>query len=534
MVIGGGITGCGIALDAQSRGLKTALIDKGDFASGTSSKSSKLVHGGLRYLEQHEFRLVYESLHERQRLLKNAPHLVEPQPFLIPLFGKGGIADRTIARTYATALWIYDLTGGLRIGKRHKRISKAEASAHLPTLRTEKLAAGFIYYDARVDDARLTLTVAKTAALKYGACVANYVKATNFIKDSNGKITNVAIAGDAIDEGSSISCRWVVNATGVWADELRTIDEGVPEHSIRPAKGIHITVPFDKLPCDIAAVIPVRQDHRSIFIIPWAWGNQTYIGTTDTDYSGPLDDPECTSEDVEYLLNAVNSFVSDPISPSDVIGIWAGLRPLVSSGPKSKRSRTADLSRRHHISVSPSNLLTITGGKLTTYRQMAQDCVDEVLVSIDRPKIKCQTKQLKLIGSESYDLAQLEKQANQLNLSSEMIGILKRRYGAQAIEVIKLCESDPSLANQLISGANYLKAEVVYGIRFEMAQTIEDIVARRTRALLVEQPNLLESIDEISQLIAQELGWDEPTRQMELKNFVEGARRRSEHAGLLI
>src|SRR3984885_14393522 len=265
LVVGGGVTGAGVALDAASRGLKTALVEKLDFASGTSSKSSKMVHGGLRYLQQREFRLVYENLAERQRLLDNAPHLVSPLPFLIPLFGRDGVVSKAVARSYATALWLYDLPGGLRIGARHKRVNKEQTLAHLPTLRTEHLVAGFLYYDARADDARLTMTVARTAALDHGAVVANYAEVARLLHDAGGTVTGARIRpvapGDEDRDGGlgefDVHASVVVNATGVWADDVRALDEGTHPHSLRPAKGVHVTVPADRLPCDIAAVIPV-------------------------------------------------------------------------------------------------------------------------------------------------------------------------------------------------------------------------------------------------------------------------------------
>ncbi|HXW31618.1 MAG TPA: glycerol-3-phosphate dehydrogenase/oxidase, partial [Acidimicrobiales bacterium] len=297
LVIGGGVTGCGVALDAAARGLSTALVERHDFASGTSSKSSKMVHGGLRYLQQRDFRLVYESLHERQRLLDNAPHLVTPLPFLIPLFGHKGVVSKQVARAYSTALWLYDLTGGLRIGKRHQRLSKAEALAHLPTLRTDALVAGFLYYDAQADDARLTLTLARTAALEFGAVLANYAPATALLHDASGKVCGARIApslpvpGAPAEPEIEVRASVVVSATGVWADDVRALDESHHPHSIRPAKGIHVTVPAAALPADIAAVVPVAGDRRSIFVVPWPDGEDVYVGTTDTDWDGGFDDP---------------------------------------------------------------------------------------------------------------------------------------------------------------------------------------------------------------------------------------------------
>ena len=383
LVIGGGITGAGVALDAASRGLRTALVEKDDFASGTSSKSSKMIHGGLRYLQQREFRLVYENLAERQRLLDNAPHLVSPLPFLIPLFGRDGVVSKTVARSYATALWMYDLTGGWRIGERHRGSRRTEALAHLPTLNTDHLVAGFLYFDARADDARLTLTVARTAAFEFGAVVANYTPVVRLTTDADAKANGAVVRPVPDDEASEfpIRARIVVNASGVWADDVRALDEGRIPTPSGPAKGVHVTVPADRLPCDIAAVIPVPKDKRSIFVVPWPETDLVYLGTTDTDYHGPLDDPACTPEDVDYLLDAANAITTSHLTRADVTGVWAGLRPLLAPPDKGGHvsERTADLSRRHTVSTSSHGVVTVTGGKLTTYRKMAQDTVDVVV-----------------------------------------------------------------------------------------------------------------------------------------------------------
>ena len=378
LVIGGGMTGTGVALDAASRGLRVALVEKDDFASGTSSKSSKMAHGGLRYLQQREFRLVYENLAERQRLLDNAPHLITPLPFLIPLFGHEGVVSKTVARSYSWALWLYDLTGGYRIGKRHRRIGRHEALEHLPSLHTDRLVAGFLYYDARGDDARVALTLARTAALSFGAVAANYAPVDGFLHDEAGRVIGARVAprrmGDEPDRDPiDVRANVVVNATGVWADEVRSLDEGDEPASLRPAKGIHITVPRSRLDCDIAAVIPVPKDKRSVFVVPWPEADLVYVGTTDTDYQGSLEDPECTPDDVDYLLDAVNGSTSAALTRADVTGVWAGLRPLLAPrGGRRISARTADLSRRHSVHTSASGVITVTGGKWTTYRKMAR------------------------------------------------------------------------------------------------------------------------------------------------------------------
>jgi glycerol-3-phosphate dehydrogenase len=485
VVIGGGITGAGCALDAASRGLRTALVERYDFASGTSSKSSKLVHGGLRYLQQREIRLVYEGLAERQTLRRIAPHLVRVQPFLLPVFSSDGLINRRLARALGTAMWMYDLTGGLRIGKLHRRITKDVALEHMPTLKGSRLASAYIYYDARADDARLTLTIARTAA-EHGAAVVNDAAVVGFEKDPTGRVHGVRVVVDGAEV--LVRTRAVVNATGVWSDNVRALDEGRHPDSIRPAKGVHITVPWAKVRNDIAAVIPVPKDRRSVFVVPW--GDFTYIGTTDTDYDGPLDDPKCTHDDVEYLLRAINGVVTTPIRETDILGTWAGLRPLVK---RAGSERTADLSRRHSVTTSPSGVVTVTGGKLTTYRRMAADAVD----TVTRPlgvKTRSRTARLPLSGARGWDTA---------GLSTHLSG----RFGSNGEAVQRLVQEDPKLGEPIVRGLEYSKAEVVYAARVEMARSVDDVLARRTRARLLARDASAEAADEVARLIAPYLGW---------------------------
>ncbi|MGH8997935.1 MAG: glycerol-3-phosphate dehydrogenase/oxidase, partial [Acidimicrobiia bacterium] len=474
VVVGGGITGAGVALDAASRGLRTALVERGDFASGTSSRSSKLVHGGLRYLDQREFKLVYEALAERQRLMRLAPHLVRLLPFLIPVFGEGPGAA-AYSRAVGAALWMYDLTGGARIGRIHRRLSPHEALAHMPDLDASRLAAGFLYYDARADDARLTLAVIRTA-VHHGAVVANYCEATGLPADpGSGRLVGVD-AADRLDERRSlrISARVVVNAAGVWADRLTDLAGGGSRpSSIRPAKGVHITLPAGRPALDVAAVLPVPGDRRSVFVIPW--GERVYVGTTDTDYDGPVDDPVCTAADVEYLLGALNASLTRPVHRSEVVGTWAGLRPLVQDAPS---RRTADLSRRHRLRLDANGMVTIVGGKLTTYRRMARDAVDAAVRQLPpgAPAVRrSRTATLPLFGAGGHD-----------ELGGAVSAHLAGRYGGQAREVARLADSDPVLADPLVPGLPYLGAEAVYAARCEMACTVEDVLARRTRALLLD------------------------------------------------
>ncbi len=552
LVVGGGVTGCGVALDAVSRGLSTALVEGRDFASGTSSKSSKLVHGGLRYLQQHDYLLVYEALHERQRLLRNAPHLVHPLPFLIPLFGRDGVLSQSVAKAYSTALWLYDVTGGLRIGRKHRRIEAPEALAHFPVLRTDRLVASFLYWDAQADDARLTLALARTAAA-HGAAVANYCPVGSLIEE-DGRVRGARLA-----DGTVVRARTVVNAGGVWSEQIGhlTPEGGDAGVSIRPAKGIHVAVRSERLPCDFASVLAVPGDKRSIFVVPWAAdeaagpagpGRYTYIGTTDTDYQGPLDDPRCTPEDVEYLLNAVNAWTSAGLTAGDVTATWAGLRPLISDA---RSARTADLSRRHRVHVSANGLVTVTGGKLTTYRKMAADTVDAVLsagapaagrgghVVADaltavtagarrrlgrsglRPSV---TARLTLVGGSGKGLppAEAAATARRLGLDDATFAHLAGRHGTETAAVLELCAQRPELAERLSPALPYLRGEVVHAARHEMALTVADVLARRTRAQILDRAAALAAAPVVADLLGSELGWDPGERERQVADFAAG------------
>ena len=529
LVVGGGITGTGVALDAASRGLRTALVEKGDFASGTSSKSSKMVHGGLRYLQQREIRLVYENLAERQRLLDNAPHLVSPLPFLIPLFGRDGVVSKTVARSYSSALWMYDLTGGLRIGSRHEKVTKNQALAHLPTLKTDHLVAGFLYFDARADDARLTLTVARTAAIEFGAVLANYTPVVSLPSAPDGTTRGAIVQPDPDDEGSrfEIRAKVVVNASGVWADAVRALDEGTHPNSIRPAKGVHVTVPADRLPCDIAAVIPVPQDRRSIFVVSWPGTDLVYLGTTDTGYTGPFDDPACTPEDVDYLLDAANNVTTSHLTRDDVTGVWAGLRPLLApKGGKKVSERTSDLSRRHTVTTSPEGVVTVTGGKLTTYRKMAQDTVDVVVEHLGESphRRRCVTKSLELIGATT-------KTRDPVTMAQPH-GRLLARYGTESGAVLALAEGRPELLAPVVGDLPYTGAELVYAAREEMAQTLDDVLARRTRAAIQRAHAAMGAAPAAAALIAPDMGWSKKEASEQAARFTESYQKELLTAGL--
>jgi len=524
LIVGGGITGAGVALDAAARGLRVALVERADFASGTSSKSSKLIHGGLRYLQQGDVALVYEALYERQRLLRNAPHLVRTLPFMIPVMTRDGVVSRKIARALGSALWMYDLTGGWRVGRLHRRLRAKTALAHMPTMKSDTLASAYLYFDAEADDARLTLAIIRSA-IERGAAIANYCGVTALRKDDAGRVVGATVAsheGDTFD----VNARVVVNATGVWGDSMRRMDVGGDSVTIRPAKGIHITVPWELVRNDIAVVIPVPGDKRSLFVVPHMPNGDgtyryTYVGTTDTDYRGSIDDPQCTQEDIDYCLRALNKAVSGggrTITRDDVIGTWAGLRPLVATEEGTKTGgRTADLSRRHKVIISESGMVTITGGKLTTYRKMAQHTVDAALGVMDRtggaPSTKrCTTKRMDLFGATTR------------NRDDYLVS----RYGTEAAAVRELIAGDASLGEPLVKELPYLRAEAVYAARHELVVTLDDVLSRRTRGLIYDRRSTVAAARDVARLIAPELGWDDARVEGEVNRFADICAREDE------
>jgi glycerol-3-phosphate dehydrogenase len=519
LVVGGGITGAGVALDAAARGFATALVEKGDFAAGTSSESSKLVHGGLRYLQQYEVGLVFQSLAERQSLLHNAPHLVRRQLFVIPILGTGGVVDKTVARTYSLGLWFYDLFGGFQIGRFHRRLRAEEIQRHLPTLRLDLLVAGFMYFDAWADDARLTLAIAQTAALEFGAVIMNHAPAVALLKDASGKVRGARITPeDGPPGGIEVAARVVVNATGVWADAIRDLDVR-QTHLIRPVKGIHVALPNEKLPCDAAVVLPSPRDGRNVFVIPW--GDKTYVGTTDTDYQGDLDHPGVQTDEVDYLLEAVNAAVSKPVERSDVTGTWSGLRPLLAAGGRRRApsARTADLSRCHKVLESPSGVVTITGGKLTTYRKMADDTVDAVARALGSDRRRCLTKHLVIRGSRNLQGLQRPGTAARFGLTEETFSHLLSRYGDQVGDVVDIVKERPEFSLRLSPKLPFLAGEVVYAARHEMAMTVEDVLSHRMRVLLLDARTAASIAKPVAELLARELGWDAARMDEEAARF---------------
>lgn len=506
LVIGGGITGMGIAQDAATRGLRVALVDKADFAGGTSSKSSKLVHGGLRYLQQLDIAVTRESCHERNLLRKLAPGLVEPMPFLIPLFRRS-----LKSLLFSAGLIAYDRLAGVAVPtERHRRVDRAEVLRQAPGLKGDAVAAGLFYYDAVTDDARLTLTVARSA-IRGGAVLANYAQVVHLLKNG-AQVCGAAVRDRIGGLTVEVRARAVVNASGVWIDEVRHLDRKDGEALVCPAKGIHITVPQDRLPTQTAIVVPSARDGRLLFVIPWL--GVTVVGTTDTSYTGSMDQPLAEADDIDYVLDAVNQTFSAGLRRRDILSTFAGLRPLIREGQQA----TKDVSRRHKIFESDSGLLTIAGGKLTTYRHMSAEVVDRVVRRISLAE-RCRTDQVPLI--ESWSDSDRHTEA----LPPATRTHLQKAYGAEAATIVSIMSKRSELAQPLLPPWPYVRAEILYAVRYEMAVTLEDVLARRTRLILQDGRQGLDCAEATADLMAEELGWDARERRQQLQNYTEYARR---------
>jgi glycerol-3-phosphate dehydrogenase len=509
LVIGGGITGAGVALDAASRGYRVALVEKADFASGTSSKSTKLAHGGIRYLPQFDFPMIHEGVVERGLMVRHAPFLVRPLPFVIPVYEHmrwpSGLpvrppTDFGLAFMLDIGLWMYDLMAGrLNIG-RHKRITSQEVLRRAPTLRRQGLKKALLYYDAQTNDAQLTITVLRTAA-QFGAVVTNYTEVTSFTR-ANDRLTGAVVCDTLSRQEVSISARHIINATGVFAEQVAALTGDESKATVAPSKGIHLVVPRERLKItDTAVVLPETEDGRILYIIPWQ--SRAVIGTTDTG-SGNLDDPQASPADIAYLLKNVNDYLEVNLTTEDIISVYAGYRPLV----KSRGARTAELSRTHVVLQENNGMVTIVGGKLTTYRRMAQDTVD-VLAKRDSISLSHPTQKLLLAGAIGWRNAkrEIEARGQQLDLAPDIIEHLEFHFGSNARSVLDLMEKDESLRERLRPDLPYVYAEVVYGCRAEMAMTLEDMLARRTSIMLEDGARGSGIAQEVAAIMARELSW---------------------------
>ncbi|UGS35691.1 glycerol-3-phosphate dehydrogenase/oxidase [Capillimicrobium parvum] len=513
VVVGGGITGAGCALDAASRGYSVALVEKRDFAAGTSSRSSKLVHGGLRYLQNFDLGLVREALLERQLMVALAPHLVHPLKLVVPAF-EGGSLDRLVG----VGLNLYDVMsrGRRRRGEfaeswspeRHRVISGEEVAKLLPALAPRNPTSGYLFYDCQTDDVRLVLTVLAEAE-RFGAVVANRVEVTELLDGAVG-----AVDGET-GESLRIRAANVINATGVWADRLRPgelHDEADIPH-IRPSRGTHVTVSPEDLPLVAGAIVPAAGG-RSIFALPWL--GRTLLGTTDNDYEGELDFIAPDDDDVAYILDAANAFFGTSLTPADLTGAYAGVRPLISSGDPKK---SVDISRKAELYETSSGMITITGGKLTTWRRMAKMAVDR-LVERDSRDAPCRTHEIPL--GQAVDPASLPRVEG---VPEAAYAALASRYGHAAHDVLSVAAERGELAQRIVDGLPDLLAEAVHAARAEQARSVGDVLLRRTRLGLLAAPAVTGDgvAERVAAALAPELGWDGPRTAAEVRRFAEEA-----------
>ncbi len=493
IVIGGGATGLGIALDAASRGYKTLLLEQSDFAKATSSRSTKLVHGGVRYMAQGDLLLVMEALHERGLMLKNAPHLTFNQEFVIPIFT---LWD---AIMYTVGLKFYDLLAGrLSMGKSYF-ISKKETLKRLPLLKSEGLKGGVVYHDGQFDDSRMALALAKTCVDK-GGLVLNYFRVTAFSKNEKEKICAVSAKEMISGEEFNLKANLVINATGVFADEISRMDNPQAKHTIKPSQGVHIVLDKSFLESDSAIMIPKTSDGRVLFAIPWY--NEVVIGTTDT----PLDkislEPVALEKEIQFILNTAELYMVKPPRHEDILCVYAGLRPLAAD-PDNPAS-TKEVSRRHKITLSPSGLLSIVGGKWTTYRRMAEETIDKAIKEGFLVNRKCITSDLKLTELRSVD------SENRLHI-----------YGDGSSEIAEMINNNPALGLPMHDRLPYTKAEIIWICRYEMPLEVEDVLARRTRSLLLNARASAEMATEVAFILANELGFDLKWQNEQIESYHE-------------
>lgn len=517
LVIGGGITGAGLALEAASRGLTTVLIEKRDFGSGTSSRSTKLIHGGLRYLEHYDFALVREGLLERAAIFEMAPHVAHPFPFIIPIYkSRSRNYDRPIL--VRAGLILYDLLAGRYGIRRHHRISRDEALARAPQLDSEGLQGAYVYYDGRTNDSRLVIDTIKTAH-RYGARLVNYASVQSFFgaPQLDGALIRDEFTGELI----RVHARSIINATGVWMNETRALAGPLPEtdRQLRPSKGIHLTVPAERLKVESAWLIPALGEHRFYFVVPWE--DRVNIGTTDTDFTGDKDSPGALASEISQILDAINTFFpSADLTMNDVISAWAGLRPLISSG-NSQVSSTA-VSRKEEIFEDSDGLISLAGGKLTTFRLMAERGVDTALrrLSISPKSKPSQGRRLRLAGSGAVP-SQTEREtlADTTGISKAVLEHLIEAYGSEYQSVLEILSESEEYRQQLARDLPVIAAEVVYAVRHEMALTVADVMTRRTRIAMLSGDQ--GAAIKIARIMAQELGWGDSLREKMLSDYLE-------------
>ncbi len=519
LVIGGGAVGAGIARDAAMRGLRVALVERGDLGAGTSSRSSRLVHGGLRYLEHGEFRLVFEALHERAILRRIAPHLVHPLAFIFPVHR----GDRVPLWKLLAGMWLYDLLAGTRNVRAHQMLGKRALLRAEPMLRERGLVGGARYWDCQVDDARLTIATARSA-VAHGASLATYAEVDGF-EHRDGRVVGVRLVDRLDGTRATIQAAVVVNATGPWSDALRRLEEPTAAPILRLTRGAHVLVPRARLGHTDAVTLTSAVDGRVMFVLPWgAW---SYVGTTDTDHDGTPDDVHATAEDVTYLLRTANAaFPHAHLVPEDVVATWAAVRPLVRNDAALS---TAAVSREHLIMRSAGGMLTIVGGKLTTYRRMAAELVDRVTEELHRldgrPRPpRAPTDREPLPGGAAADLEPLHARALDVGLTRDTADHLVARFGDEVPAIVNLVAEDRKLAERLHPAHPAIAAEVVHAVRREMARTVEDVLVRRLHLYYETTDAGMAAAAPTSRLMGALLGWGPEAVAAAAERYVASAR----------
>lgn len=493
IIIGGGATGLGVALDAVSRGFKALVLEQSDFSKGTSSRSTKLVHGGVRYLAQGNIDLVREALRERGLLQKNAPHLVQNEIFVIPSYSWW---DKFF---YTVGLSVYDLLSGKLSLGRSKGISKKEAVSRIPTIKQDGLKGGVMYHDGQFDDSRLAINVAQTIT-EQGGGVLNYVEVIGLIKN-NGNVAGVKAIDNESGEEFSINGKAIINATGVFVDDILSMDQPGHKNIVRPSQGVHIVLDREFLPGDDAIMIPKTDDGRVLFAVPWH--NKVVVGTTDTPLNEHSLEPSALEEEIDFILKTANKYMTKKPSPADVKSVFAGLRPL--AAPQGDSQKTKEISRSHKVMVSNSGLITITGGKWTTFRKMGEDTVDKAISLAKLPKVKSASETLPVHGAEEN-----------VDFNDPLYF-----YGSDLNEIKLLMKEEPELQDKLHENYWHIKAEVVWAVRNEMARTIEDFLARRIRMLFMDARAAIQMAPEVAELMRQELNKDAQWAEKQVETFTE-------------
>lgn len=524
LVVGGGVTGAGIALDAATRGLRTGIVEAQDWASGTSSRSSKLVHGGLRYLQMLDFHLVHEALNERDLLLSElAPHLVRAVPFLYPL------EHRVWERFYVgSGVGLYDALASLSSRRRatpfHKHLSHTQLGKVFPDLRPDAAIGAIQYWDAQVDDARLVVTLVRTAA-SYGALAANRTQVVEMTKDGD-RVTGAVVVDLESGEQRTIKAKTVINATGVWTEKTEALADTEGGLRVLASKGIHIVVPRERIRGERGLIL--QTEKSVLFVIPWS--RYWVIGTTDTTYTEDPVHPVATAEDIEYVLDHANAVLRDPLTRDDVIGTWAGLRPLLQPGTKEGTS-SAKVSREHTTASPTPGLVVIAGGKLTTYRVMAKDAVDFALGSDEAaaatPSI---TDRVPLAGAVGFATARRKARgwADTYGWTKQITDHLLHRYGGQLSDLVAMIEAQPDLAKPLEGAPDYLRVEIAFAASHEQVVHLEDVMLHRTRLTYEQRDGGVAALDEIGEILAPILGWDSPRVEREKQSYLD--RREAEAA----